>query len=185
MVRSMGGSRGASKSGAKSMHVGEQSSSALRRPQSGPALRDDVERLPGRSPQPEPLRTDKRGYMSTQRKRTSPAITRVLTLFEAISNLHTGDLLTVLDLDGCAPFIFEMDANCRRLKRKHSGQTGWDVASIIEEQLCWVLGFGEAFLPTVQKEATGQPLGGRTFKGGASLHRRGRLRQRRERISKE
>jgi hypothetical protein len=124
-------------------------------------------------------------YMSTQRKRTSPAITRVLTLFEAISNLHTGDLLTVLDLDGCAPFIFEMDANCRRLKRKHSGQTGWDVASIIEEQLCWVLGFGEAFLPTVQKEATGRPLGGRTFKGGASLHRRGRLRQRRERISKE
>jgi hypothetical protein len=119
--------------------------------------------------------------MSTQRKRASSAARRrVVDLFYAIAKLHRGDLLAVLELDRCTPLIdfgkndiFQLDKNGKVIHTrvgpapkslKHRAQTGADLARIMEEQLYSMLGFGEAFLPTVGKRRMGKELGGRAFK---------------------
>jgi hypothetical protein len=106
---------------------------------------------------------------------------RVIALLKAISDLHQGDLLSVLKLDVLAPnylwqtYTFQMadDGNAIFLipgrppaseLAEHSVGTGEGLARGLEEYLVQILGFGEAVLPTYQKRKRAkQEIGGREF----------------------
>ena len=73
--------------------------------------------------------------ISTKRRK------RVITLFNAISDLHEGDLHAVLDLDRCTPLCGEPDS------LEDRARTGEDLGRIMESHLHNILGFGEWALP--------------------------------------
>jgi hypothetical protein len=105
---------------------------------------------------------------------------RVITLLDAISNLHRGDLKNVLKLDDITP-LQEFGPNAmfalgeggkiivapdpsmpKSLKSKVT--TGEELGRILENHLEQILSFGEAILATSQKERRGRnEIGGRRF----------------------
>ena len=114
--------------------------------------------------------------MRTQRKRTSSAARRrVVDLLDAITNLHRGDLLAVLDLDSSTPLIefgeedtFELGKNGQvvhtpvgpaKRSLSHRAQTGEHLARILEAQLTAVMAFGQMELQTIRRGHGGMNWG--------------------------
>ncbi len=105
---------------------------------------------------------------------------RVITLMNAIADLHEGDLRAVLKLDRMTPLrefgendSFTLDKNGRvihlpgfsppRRSLKHRAHTGKQLARILEQHLMEVLTFGEVELPSYQRPRRKNELGGRQF----------------------
>jgi hypothetical protein len=79
--------------------------------------------------------TDMASRISTKRRK------RVITFFNALSDLHEGDLHAVLDLDRCTPLCGEPDS------LEDRARTGEALGRIMESHLHTILGFGECCLP--------------------------------------
>jgi hypothetical protein len=77
---------------------------------------------------------------------------RVVALFNAISNLHEGDLFEVLDLDRYGP----MDEDDELHPRLHLARSGKELGGIFEVHLQSLYGFGEGVLPMESKESHGK-----------------------------
>ena len=100
---------------------------------------------------------------------------RVITLMNAISDLHHGDLLTVLQLVPLEEFGPEDTFEVKEGKLIHTPgptpppkslisriRTGEALARILEQHLVEVMAQGQVVLRTTKKSKRGQ-LGGRTF----------------------
>jgi len=107
---------------------------------------------------------------------------RVVDLLNAIADLREGDLLAVLELDGCTPLMdlgdddtFKLDDDGRDVNipgqfrppksLRHRVQTGQELANILLDHLSQVLGLGESVLPTLEKtpQQRSTDFGGRRF----------------------
>lgn len=106
---------------------------------------------------------------------------RVTALMNAISDLHEGDLLTVLDLNGYTPLIdfgpndkfsLREDGTVAHVRGfrpppkslKHRISTGRQLGRVLEDHLMVVLVFGEGPLRSIKKEPRAKKeIGGRHF----------------------
>jgi hypothetical protein len=112
--------------------------------------------------------------------RTSAAERRVRRLLNAISDLHEGDLVAVLELTAVTPIIDFSDDDAFKLEDdgtisfiptpgprpkslKHRVATGEQLGRILERQLIEVMALGEAILPSHRKSKRKWALGGRVW----------------------
>jgi hypothetical protein len=106
---------------------------------------------------------------------TRAAKRRVAAVLNAISNLHQGDLLAVLDLDEFVQgwhfdkgivdeyFLNSQDGRESIKSLKAQVQTGEQLGRLLEAHLIQVMVFGEVQLPSWGKRRWKKALGGRRF----------------------
>jgi hypothetical protein len=86
---------------------------------------------------------------------------RVTVFLNALADLQRGDLLKVLKMDDMVPMVEPGLGESASLRVRT--RTGEDLSRIVEQQLVFILGLGEASLFTCGKPEWRNDLGARRF----------------------